>query len=85
MCKYHDLQLYFYFAVYIAVAFLFAFTSWCVSGRTGAKLDHRDIKPCAEVFFLFEFLITVELSVLVITILHSLHSLRSLNFERMPK
>ena len=40
MCKYHGLQLYFYFAVYIAVAFLFALTSCCVSGRTGASLDH---------------------------------------------
>ena len=40
MCKYHSVQLYFYFAVYIAVGLLFAFTSCCVSGRTGASLDH---------------------------------------------
>ena len=39
MCKYHGAQLYFYFAVYIAVALLFAFTSCCVSGRTGVSLD----------------------------------------------
>ena len=40
MCKYHGVQFYTYFAVYIAVALLFVFTSCCVSGRTGGSLDH---------------------------------------------
>ena len=35
MYEYHGVQLYFYFAVYIAVALLFAFISCCVSGRIG--------------------------------------------------